>query len=46
MPGSELEAKGSKINKFPGGPVTKTVLPVQETWVWALVRELDRICYN
>ena len=30
-----------KVEDFPGGPVTKTVIPVQEAWVQSLVRELD-----
>ena len=24
---------------FPGGPVAKTLLPMQGAWVWSLVRE-------
>ena len=29
------------VRYFPGGPVAKTVLPVQRVWVQSLVRELD-----
>ena len=25
----------------PGGPVAKTLLPMQGVWVWTLIRELD-----
>ena len=32
-----------KSGDFPGGPVAKTVLPMQEAWVRSLVRELDPI---
>ena len=31
---------------FPGGPVAKTMLPVQGTWVQSLVREVDATCQN
>ena len=31
---------------FPGGPVAKTALPMQGTWVRSLVRELDPTCHN
>ena len=34
------------LKDFPGGPVTKTVLPMQGTWVQALVRELEPTCLN
>ena len=30
-----------RVEDFPGGPVTKTAIPVQEAWVQSLVRELD-----
>ena len=31
---------------FPGGPVVKTLLPMQGVQVSSLVRELDPACYN
>ena len=31
---------------FPGGPVAKTMLPMQGTWVQSLVREVDATCQN
>ena len=31
---------------FPGGPVTKTVFPVQGPWIQSLVGELDHICWK
>ena len=31
---------------FPGGPLVKTMLLVQEAWVWSLVRELDPACFH
>ena len=31
---------------FPGGPVVKTELPVQEAQVQSLVRELDPTCHK
>ena len=34
------------LRDFPGGPVAKTVLPMQGTRVWSLVRELDPMCHN
>ena len=34
------------MEDFPGGPVAKTVLPVQGAWVKSLVRELDPTCRN
>ena len=40
----DLELKKEISRDFPGGPVTKTVLPMQGAWVRPLVRELDLIC--
>ena len=34
------------MEDFPGGPVTKTVIPVQEAWVQSLVRELDLMLHQ
>ena len=31
---------------FHGGPVVKTVFPMQGVWVWSLVREQDPISHN
>ena len=31
----------TKNRDFPGGPVAKTLLPVQKPWVLSLVRDLD-----
>ena len=44
----EGKAKGEEFNlkfgDFPGGPVTKTALSVQEVQVRSLMRELDPTC--
>ena len=40
MSGGDLDPRVRSRN-FPGGPVAKTVLSVQEAWVQSLVRELD-----
>ena len=39
-----FEDKDFKERDFPGGPVAKTVLPIQEVQI--LVRELDPTCSN
>ena len=39
----DLELKKGISRDFPGGPVAKTVLPMQGAWVQHLVRELDLI---
>ena len=41
---TDLELKKEISRDFPGGPVAKTVLPMQGAWVRPLVRELDLIC--
>ena len=38
--------KKGKLADFHFGPLIKTVLPMQGTWVWSLVRELDPSCRN
>ena len=42
----DLELKKEISRDFPGGPVTKTVLPMQGAWVPPLVREVDPTCCN
>ena len=42
----ELQKMGNKAADFLGGPVVKTVLPVQGAQVRSLVRELDPACCN
>ena len=41
-----LMIKKMSFRDFPGGPVAKTVLPMQGTWVRPLVRELDPTSCN
>ena len=31
---------------LPGGPVAKTLLPMQGAWIQSLARELDPLCHN
>ena len=31
---------------YPGGPVAKTVLPIQGAQFWSLVKELDPTCHS
>ena len=38
--GGDLQSEKG-FRDFPGGLVAKTVLSMQGTWVWSLVRELD-----
>ena len=38
--------KERKAGDFPGGPVVKTVLPMQEVQVWSLVKELRSMWYS
>ena len=38
--------KSNKLKNFSGGPVAKTLFPMQGAWVWSLVRELDSTCQN
>ena len=36
-----ISSKTPQPRDFPGGPVAKTVLPMQGVWVRSLVRDLD-----
>jgi len=33
-----------QLGDFPGGPVAKTLLPMQAAWIPSLIRELDLTC--
>ena len=35
-----------KVKEVPGGPVAKTLVPMQGAWARSLVRELDLTCRN
>ena len=41
-----LELKKKLSRDFPGGPVVKTVLPMQGPQVQPLVRAMEPICHN
>ena len=42
----QVMLKSNKLKNFSGGPVAKTLFPMQGAWVWSLVRELDPTCQN
>ena len=42
----QIHKQGYTWRDFPGGPVAKTLLPIQGAWVPSLVRELDPTCPN
>ena len=42
----QVMLKSNKLKNFSGGPVAKTLLPMQRAWVQCLVRELDPTCDN
>ena len=42
----QVMLKSNKLKNFSGGPVAKTLFPMQGGWVWSLVRELDPACQN
>ena len=46
LKGVERFPKAKYHREFPGGPVAKTVLPVQRAQVQSLVEELDPTCCN
>ena len=44
--GPLLALKKTQLRDFPGGPVAKTLLPMQGAWVRSPVRDLDPTCHN
>ena len=42
----EILKKKIPCRDFSGGPVVKTVLPMQEAYVPSLIRKLAPTCYN
>ena len=44
---SRMNRIKKRVEDFPGRPVTKSAIPVQEAWVQSLVRELDlTLCHK
>ena len=42
----EFSGPEYRSGDFPGGPVAKTLLPMQGAWIQSLIRELDSACHN